>query len=70
MYAWEKKVERRRRSQTRGLGQHAENLKIKGLANGISCVFRKTFSVNKYEGKFLALSVRYSACREKIRVKL
>ena len=36
---------------TRGLGQHAENLKIKGLANGISCVFRKTFSANKYEGK-------------------
>ena len=55
---------------TRGLGQHAVNLKIKGLANGISCVFRKTFSVNKYEGKFLALSVRYSARREKIRVKL
>ena len=55
---------------TRGLGQHAENLKIKGLANGISCVFRKTFSVNKYEGKFLVLSVRYSACREKIRVNL
>ena len=36
---------------TRGLGQHAANLKIKGLANGISSVFRKTFSVNKYEGK-------------------
>ena len=36
---------------TRGLGQHAENLKIKGLANGISCVFCKTCSVNKNEGK-------------------
>ena len=36
---------------TRGLGQHAENLKIKGLANGISCVFCKTCSVNQYEGK-------------------
>ena len=35
-----------------GLGEHAENFKIKGLANVISCVSRKTFSANKCEGKY------------------
>ena len=49
---------------------------IKGLRNGISYVLRRTFSVNKYEGKCnklvvlftsLVLSVRYNIYGKKVK---
>ena len=66
---------------TRGLGQHAGNLKING---GVSQMAFPEFSTRHFQEintkenaiviclvyPFLVLSVRYSACREKIRVKL